>query len=211
MPWRSNVQFVGQPYCFGGKSLYWGGWCPRLLKDDLEEWPPTVARYLIENYSELEEETGVEPKPRKKKFIKEKKFIKGPLFDLLYSKIEKVISSSAVANLDLPVEEPPLAVQGQSPASGVFGFDKYSSAFLLADAAREAAKAPDSQRGLFVVPKTHVIRLLTGGGTVTGIQASGNGEPKFLPIIPTCSPVLSLTTLESTPPPFASLPTPLTP
>ncbi len=154
MPWRSNVQFVGQPYCFGGKSLYWGGWCPRLLKDDLEEWPPTVARYLIENYSELEEETGVEPKPRKKKFIKEKKFIKGPLFDLLYSKIEKVISSSAVANLDLPVEEPPLAVQGQSPASGVFGFDKYSSAFLLADAAREAAKAPDSQRGLFVVPKT---------------------------------------------------------
>src|SRR5215467_6912423 len=30
MPWRSNVDFVGQAYCVGGKSLYWGGWCPRL-------------------------------------------------------------------------------------------------------------------------------------------------------------------------------------
>ncbi|TCG04894.1 hypothetical protein BZM27_37520, partial [Paraburkholderia steynii] len=29
MPWRSNVQCVGQAYCVGGKSLYWGGWCPR--------------------------------------------------------------------------------------------------------------------------------------------------------------------------------------
>src|SRR5258707_9819279 len=35
MPWRSNVPFVGQAYCFGGKSLYWGGWCPRLLPRDL--------------------------------------------------------------------------------------------------------------------------------------------------------------------------------
>jgi hypothetical protein len=35
MPWRSNVPFIGQAYCIGGKSLYWGGWCPRLLASDL--------------------------------------------------------------------------------------------------------------------------------------------------------------------------------
>src|SRR5258708_27174416 len=98
MPWRSNVQFVGQPYCFGGKSLYWGGWCPRLLPKDLETWPPTVAEYLTENYKRLEQETGLAEKTE---------FIQGPLFDLLYSKIDNIISSSEVANLD-KVEDPPL-------------------------------------------------------------------------------------------------------
>jgi GMC oxidoreductase len=191
MPWRSNVQFVGQPYCFGGKSLYWGGWCPRLHEDDLYAWPPTVTAYLTENYPELERQTGVADKEG------ESKFIKGPLFELLYSKINGIISSSAVANLD-NVEEPPLAVQGQSPAAGVFGFDKYSSAFLLADAVREAAGMPDSQRRLFVVPNTHVTRLDTSGGAVTCIQASVNGEAKFLPISPACSVVLGSGTIEST-------------
>ena len=35
MPWRGNTNFVGTPYCVGGKSLYWGGWCPRLTDDTL--------------------------------------------------------------------------------------------------------------------------------------------------------------------------------
>ena len=30
MPWRGNTSFVGSPYCVGGKSIYWGGWCPKL-------------------------------------------------------------------------------------------------------------------------------------------------------------------------------------
>ena len=99
--WRSNVQFVGQAYCFGGKSLYWGGWCPRLLASDLPAWPPTVAQYLNQNYPMLEQQTGVADKTE---------FIQGPLFNLLKSKIANVISSSGVANLD-SVEDPPLAVQ----------------------------------------------------------------------------------------------------
>ena len=197
MPWRSNVQFVGQAYCFGGKSLYWGGWCPRLLASDLAAWPPSVARYLSQNYPVLEQQTGVADRTE---------FIQGPLFNLLKSKIANVISSSGVANLD-SVEDPPLAVQGQTPASGLFSFDKYSSAFLLADAAREAAAAPDSQRGLFVVPNVHVTRLVTGGGAVTGIQASVNGEAKFLPINPACSVVLAAGIIESTRLALVSFPT----
>jgi hypothetical protein len=62
MPWRSNVDFIGQAYCIGGKSLYWGGWCPRLLSSDLSSWPPTVAQYLNQHYSLLEEQTGVDIK-----------------------------------------------------------------------------------------------------------------------------------------------------
>ena len=26
MAWRGNVPFIGQAFCVGGKSLYWGGW-----------------------------------------------------------------------------------------------------------------------------------------------------------------------------------------
>jgi choline dehydrogenase-like flavoprotein len=197
MPWRSNVQFVGQAYCFGGKSLYWGGWCPRLLASDLAAWPPTVAQYLNQNYPVLEQQTGVDVKTD---------FIQGPLFNLLKSAVTKVISTSGVANLD-SVEDPPLAVQGQSPASGLFSFDKYSSATLLADAAREAAGRPDNQRGLFVVPNTHVTRLVAAGGTVTGLQASFNGISKFLPINPNCSVILASGTIESTRLALVSFPT----
>src|SRR5713101_253249 len=29
-PWRSKTPFPGLAYCLGGRSLYWGGWSPRL-------------------------------------------------------------------------------------------------------------------------------------------------------------------------------------
>jgi hypothetical protein len=116
IPWRSNVDWVGQAYCIGGKSLYWGGWCPQLLDSDLAAWPPTVAAYLKANYPILEQQTGVDVKTD---------FIQGKLFDFLKAKVTSVLAGAAVPNLD-SVEDPPLAVQGQAPASGLFGFDKWS-------------------------------------------------------------------------------------
>lgn len=44
--WRSNQPFVGQAYCVGGKGIFWGGWCPRLQKADLDQWPEEVHKYL---------------------------------------------------------------------------------------------------------------------------------------------------------------------
>jgi hypothetical protein len=43
MPWRGNTSFVGTPYCVGGKSVYWAGWCPRLTDGDLAAWPPRCS------------------------------------------------------------------------------------------------------------------------------------------------------------------------
>jgi choline dehydrogenase-like flavoprotein len=108
MPWRSNVDFVGQAYCVGGKSLYWGGWSPRLLDGDLANWPPAVAQYLTQNYHLLERQLGVDVRTD---------FIQGPLFEMLKDKSKNTIAQG-VAHLDL-VEDPPLAVQVQSPASGL--------------------------------------------------------------------------------------------
>ena len=188
MAWRGNVPFIGQAYCIGGKSLYWGGWCPRLLASDLAAWPPTVAQYLTQNYSLMEEQTGVSDKTE---------FIQGPLFNLLQQRVSNILQANAVPNLD-SVEDPPLAVQGQSPASGLFGFDKYSSIDLLIGAAREAAGQPDSQRRLFVVSNAHVTRLNTANGSVVTLQANVNGMNFSLPVGPHCAVILALGTIEST-------------
>jgi choline dehydrogenase-like flavoprotein len=188
LPWRSNVAWVGQAYCIGGKSLYWGGWCPRLLPVDLAAWPATVAQYLAANYPNLEQQTGVDDTTD---------FIQGPLYQLLKQKTAAVIAANGVANLDAE-QDPPLAVQGQPPASGLFSFDKFSSVTLLLDAAREAAGQPDVQRRLFVVPNAHVTRLESSGGAVTRLFASVNGTVRSIPIGAQTSVVLALGTIEST-------------
>ena len=197
LAWRSNVEFIGQAYCIGGKSLYWGGWCPRLLAADLTAWPPTVVQYLTQHYQLLEEETGVDLKTD---------FIQGPLFNLLKQRVGDIIQQHTVPNLD-SVDDPPLAVQGQSPASGLFGFDKYSSVTVLIDAARDAASLPDSQRRLFVVPNAHLTRLHTANGAVTAVDVNVGGVVRSLPIKNTCAVVLALGTIESTRLALASFPT----
>lgn len=197
MAWRANVPFIGQAYCVGGKSLYWGGWCPRLLASDLAAWPPTVAQYLTQNYPLMEQQTGVSD---------DTGFIQGPLFNLLKQRVSATIQANTIPNLD-SVEDAPLAVQGQSPASGLFGFDKYSSVTLLIDAARDASNLPDSQRRLFVVPNAHVTRLITTNGFVTQVQASVNGVSQSIPVKPNCAVILALGTIESTRLALASFPT----
>ncbi len=204
MPWRGNSQFVGQAYCVGGKSLYWGGWCPTLLQSDLDEWAmlsPEVAEYLQTTYPTLQRQVGILDDAGGVATD----YIEGPLFDALKHKIDAAVSSRAVSNLDTS-ESAPLAVQGIPPASGLFPFDKYSSVFLLIEALREAAASSDPNRRLFLVPNTHVVHLQTTDGVVTGIDASSNGVRVSLAIPPTCAVVLALGTIESTRLALSSLP-----
>jgi hypothetical protein len=195
MAWRGNVPFIGQAYCIGGKSLYWGGWCPRLLASDLSAWPPAVASYLTNNYPTLEQQTGVSVATD---------FIQGPLFDLI--KQRAVNAVGIVANID-SAEDPPLAVEGRSPASGLFSFDKYTSTTLMIEASRDASSQPDSQRRLFLVPNAHVTRLHTTAGAVSSIDAVVNGVVQSLPVNSNCAVILALGTIESTRLALVSFPT----
>jgi len=197
LPWRGNQATPGLAYCVGGRSLYWGGWTPRLTAADQALWSPTLSNYLDSNYSIVESEIGVNPSTD---------FITGALYTALKSRLSAV--GSAVANID-SVEEAPLAVQGAPPASGLFSFDKYSSAPILVDAIREAAGSPDSTRRLFLVPRAHVIRLNQSGGIVNSIEVDVNGQRKLLPVSPNCAVVLALGAIESTRVALLSFPTPL--
>ena len=195
LPWRSHDQFPGLAYCIGGKSLFWGGWCPRLTDADLQGWPAASAQYLQGHYALAEQETGVAPTTD---------FISGELF----VELERAFAAATpgVANIELGrgqngVEEAPLAVQGAPPASGLFSFDKYSSAPILVDAIREDAGASnlqDANRRLFLVPHAHVVKLHAGDGHVHTVEVALDGQRQFLPVAPGCAVILALSTIEST-------------
>src|SRR5215468_2522999 len=176
-PWHSNQAFPGLAYCIGGRSLYWGGWSPRLTAADLgprptgqATWPTDVANYLLANYEAVETEMGVRPTTD---------YISGSLFEKLSARFASVISAGQL------VEEAPLAVQGKAPESGLFPFDKYSSAYLLFDAIREDIGRRwrnniDAWRRLMILPRTQVVRLKTSGNRVTEIELRVNEQQQFL-------------------------------
>jgi len=206
IPWRGNVDFPGLAYCIGGKSIYWGGWCPRLTSSDLANWPNDTASYLNSHYDDIEREIGVTPKTD---------FISGILFDVLKQRFVDV--SASVLNIDLSIgnngiEDAPLAVQGESPAPGLFSFDKYSSATVLIDSIREDAASSggsDASRRLFLVPKAHVVKLHTNNGLVNSLEVSVDGQRRFLPIPSNCNVILAASTIETTRLALASFPTSL--
>lgn len=201
IPWRSRVPFPGLAYCVGGRSLYWGGWSPRLTAADLAKWPADVASFLQNAsgtgnaYEATERETGVFDKTD---------YISGPLNDDLKQKATLALSS--ISNLDA-IEDAPLAVQAAPPASGLFSFDKYSSAPILIDAIRQDTGNPDWRRRLFLVPRAHVTKLNVTNGAVCGLEVWVNGQQKFLTIPPSCAVVLASGTIESTRLALESFPT----
>jgi choline dehydrogenase-like flavoprotein len=198
-PWRSQVPFPGLAYCLGGRSLYWGGWSPRLTDADLLQWPAELKK-LFEDlpagggaFKETEREIGVDPSTD---------YISGLLYDELHKKMHAAITTGGgVATIDSVNEHKtgaPLAVQAAQPASGLFSFDKFSSAPILTEAIREAAGSPDWRRRLFLVPHAHVVKLHTSAGTVSQIESYVNGQQKFLSVNPNCAVVLASSTIEST-------------
>lgn len=196
-PWRSRTPFPGLAYCLGGRSLYWGGWAPQLTDADLAQWPSVLKDYLKANYADTERETGVKPS---------RDFISGTLFKELKKRFEA--ARPLVPSVD-KIEDAPLAVQAAAPASGLFSFDKWSSAPILVDAVREAAGSPDWQRRLFFVPRAHVTKLNVVNGAVRSLDVHVNGQSKTFNVSAKCAVVLASGTLESTRLALESFPTPL--
>jgi choline dehydrogenase-like flavoprotein len=200
LPWRGNVAFPGLAYCLGGKSIYWGGWCPRLTAADLAGWPESTRNWLAAQYSTVESETGVVPATD---------FIFG---DLQAALQPAVTAAAAASPVFTGVETAPLAVQGAAPVSGLFSFDKYSSLPLLTEAIRRDVRASggsDTARKLFLVPRAHVVTLHTSGGTVRTIEVDVAGDRRFLDLAPGCQVVLAASAVESTRIALQSFPTPL--
>ena len=102
VPWISNEAFPGLAYNIGGRSLFWGGWSPRLTDDDLASWPKDVRDYLVSQpgYGSTEQETGVVPSTD---YI-----VQTNLYQALLKALQKAQSN---VNAVTAVGEAPLAVR----------------------------------------------------------------------------------------------------
>ena len=183
--WRGNTGFPGTAYCVGGKSVYWGGWCPRLTASDLAQWPAGIREYLTsppffgtnlpnrlpsqsraDVYEAVEFEIGVKPPDD---FIFDP--VAGPqdepdslgLNAALGARLVEALAAlraQGEQRLEAAPQPPPIAVQTQSFVSGVFSPDKFSSLTLLMAALRSARGQPDAAARLFLVPNAHVSRIV---------------------------------------------------
>ncbi|PDT87168.1 hypothetical protein CO669_26860 [Bradyrhizobium sp. Y36] len=201
IPWHSNEPFTGLAYCPGGRSLFWGGWAPRLMPADLATWPNDVRAFLTATYPDVEREIGVQDKAD---------YLSGPLNTALNAQLQAVASGTSAIMPDVTldvVEEAPIAVQASAPGPGLFSFDKFSSGPLLLesirdDIARRWTLNDNSRRRFFLVPRCHVIRLRNSGGKVTGIDLTYNGQFRSLSapfnLSPDCQVVVAAGTIETT-------------
>ena len=178
--WRSNEQYVGTAYCVGGKSLYWGGWCPRLRQQDLDQWPSNIKEYLTKEpfkdplfgsdiegaYSFVEYEIGVRPSddyvfdpvqddPNSTSCVGLNKGLR----EILRSKISDINDQPGIDFTLSEPEDPPIAVQTQSYISGLFSLDKYSSLPGLISAKRAEGVKEATDLRIVIVPNTHVVKL----------------------------------------------------
>ena len=214
-PWRTDVPrgFPGLAYCLGGRSVFFGGWSPRLLPSELPSaWPAAVVTALTNAdgyFDQAADQIGTSAT---------NDFIFGPMHHAMRTQLRKAIDAHAVSDAiplaQLPLHldnvpanqeslfklEAPLAVQARAPRSGFFPFNKFSSVPLLIEAGRLAqaeAAGDDVKKRLMIVPGCHVIRLVTDGSApprhIVGVETDQG--PIALP--PGGVVILALGTIEN--------------
>jgi len=183
LPWRTDVAggFPGLAYCIGGRSVFFGGWSPRLLPSELPAtiWPAAMVAALTASggyFDVSADQIGTSAT---------NDFIFGPMHEAMREQLKNGIDGNAVADAiplaSLPSHlngvpagqenlfklEAPLAVQSQPLRSGFFPFNKFSSVPLFIQTARLAqseAADDDVKKRVMIVPGCKAIRLITDGG-----------------------------------------------
>jgi choline dehydrogenase-like flavoprotein len=214
LPWRTNVAqgFPGLAYCLGGRSIFFGGWSPRLLDSETPAalWPAQVIADLTaagQYFDQAADQIGTSVT---------NDFISGPMHEAMRAQLRQGIDNGNVSDAiplnQLPLHlngvpndnlfklEAPLAVQASAPRPGFFPFNKFSSVPLLIETARLAqneAAGDDFKKRLMIVPNCHVTRLITDGSgnprRVVGVETNQG----VIPVPAASVVVVALGTIES--------------
>ena len=162
VPWISSIPFKGLAYSVGGRSLYWGGWSPRLLDEEMATWPATTVADLKSRYfDESSRQIGVDEtndfifgelhRVMRRQLFDTVGTVKDvmPLPSLPPSPVLKpgadplellgLTSPDGLSPSDLTDMlklEAPLAVQARPPHAGFFPLNKFSTVPLMMKAAR---------------------------------------------------------------------------
>lgn len=216
LPWRTNVGggFPGLAYCIGGRSIFFGGWSPRLLESELPAafWPAAMVAELtaVDGYFDVAaDQIGTNTT---------NDFIFGPMHDALRDQLKQGIDAGVVSDAiplaQLPLHldgvpagqedlfklEAPLAVQAQPVRAGFFPFNKFSSVPLFIEAARLAqseAAGDDFKKRLMIVPGCHAIRLISDGAGNPRQIVGVDTDQGTIPVPNNGVVVLALGTIES--------------
>jgi hypothetical protein len=120
------------------------------------------------------------------------------LFNALQSGIQGALPIDGITT----VSEASLAVEGAPPRSGLFAFDKFSSAPFIMDALRQDvnvnARYGDLSRRIFLVPRVQVHRLNVTGNVVTSIDLSVDGIRQPFTVAPGTAVIVANGTVEAT-------------
>jgi choline dehydrogenase-like flavoprotein len=227
LPWKSTIAFKGLAYAVGGRSVYWGGWSPRLLDEEMAGWPgTTVADLQARYFDESSRQIGVDDT---------NDFIFGELQNALrrrlFDKLGTIATAIPLSQLPpSPVLKPgaslaqllgltdttglsdddlrnmlkieaPLAVQARPPHAGFFPLNKFSTVPLLMKAARIAVTdsgGDDARKEFMILPGTHALSVRTTQ-TATGTwRVTGvDTSNGFMPLAPGGVAVIALGTIES--------------
>jgi choline dehydrogenase-like flavoprotein len=193
LPWHSNVKFPGLAYCLGGRSVYFGGWCPQPIDSELTQWPSqTLTELKANQWPVAKIQIGSDT---------DNDFVFGPLHDALRNRLFAGLKAGAVTDAvgvakvnDL---DAPLAVQSKSVRPGFFPINKFSSVPLMMRASRVAeqeSNGDDSCKRLMVVPNCHVTRLTLDGDRVATIET----DLGSIPVAANAAVILAAGTIEST-------------
>jgi GMC oxidoreductase len=204
-PWTGEAPYVTDKngralaFCVGGRSLFWAGWAPELMPDDLEKWPEDVRKFLNSDEGYDHTATEIASNQRTEFIVKTD----------TYKKLDKALRAAAkekvsdVARIDL-IKEAPLAVMGSRPTPGIFPFDQYSSVTFLIDAISQDVREsenPDKPRDrrLMLLPRAEVIGLNRDDKqAVTSLDLEVRGDAKTLRLGPNTTVILANGTVEAT-------------
>jgi choline dehydrogenase-like flavoprotein len=194
--------FPGLAYCLGGRSIFWGGWSPHFLPEEIPTppWPATTRDDLLQPVLTIPDASGV----RSLSYLDlaaeqigaedSNEFIFGALHDAMRARLFTGLTGRAGGATTLTGSrgtlanegdlEAPLAVESTSPRPGFLPFNKFSVVPLLVRVARlandENVLPNDVRKRFMVLDNTHVISLDAVGDRVTRIRTN-RGDPIDVP------------------------------
>jgi choline dehydrogenase-like flavoprotein len=197
LAWHSSTPFPGLAYCLAGRSLYFGGWSPQLLNNEMptaanapSRWPQAVVNDLNNRYfAESAAQIGTE---------ETNDFIFGPLQNALRQALYDGINNGAIteaiplANLpDHPVLRGNpganaarlLELLGNPPGTGGVSVQDLRNLLKL-----EAPLAVQGQTlpGFFPFNKFSSMPLLMKAARSAQAEANNNDARKRLMAVPNC-------------------------
>jgi choline dehydrogenase-like flavoprotein len=192
LPWISDIPggTIGLAYCVGGRSIYWGGWAPRLLAEETPSppWPASALADLESTYLQhAADQLGVSA-------VNEFVFgdLQAAMRNVLFDAIPRVAELIPLADLPdyaaVPVDADRhllldlLALPLDTPDS--LSDDDLRNLLKLEAPLAVQSKAP--LPGSFALNKFSAVPLILEASRAAWVECGGNDADRRLMVVPRC-------------------------